>query len=126
YMKVKGIIGWGAEPFTPPPGMHDPFYAEGRTRLERAARLLPDKQPGRYRFSDDTSKIAESLADPDIVFVTHRKEESGVRILTHHVKKTNVVEMSLGEDGCFQVVEHDSLNGAAGAAPAFRGEGDRP
>jgi len=121
YMRVKSIIGWGPEPFTPPPGLEDPFYADGLARLQRTARLVPGKQPGRYRFAEETSQIAATLSDPSIVFVTHRKEGDGVRIMTHHVAKTHVVELTLGKDGEFQVVEYDSLAGAAGAAAAFVG-----
>lgn len=123
YLKVNALIGWGADPFTPPRGHANAFYADGLARLTRAKRLLPGKQPGRHRFSDEAARIAGTLADPQIVLVTHRKTGAGARILTHHVAGTNVVELSLGQDGNFQVVAYPSLAGAAGAAAAFVGAG---
>ena len=121
YLRVNALIGWGTGPFAPPPGRADAYYGDGLTRLKRVKRLLPGEQPGRYRFSEETSQLAVTLADPQMVLVTHRRMGDGVRILTHHVAGTNVVEMSLGKDGNFQVVQYPSLAGAAGAAAAFVG-----
>ena len=126
YLRVQGIIGWGADPFTPPPGQEDAFYGDGRDRLLRNGRILPGKQPGRHRFADATSKLGITLSDPQIVFVTHRREQDSARVLTHHVAGAHVVEMSLGTDGTFQVVEYATLAGAAGAAAAFVGATDKP
>src|SRR5262245_53060870 len=121
YLRVQGIIGWGADPFTPPRGREDAFYGEGRDRLLRNSRILPGKQPGRHRFADATARLGATLSDPQIVFVTHRREKDSARVLTHHVAGAHVVEMSLGTDGFFQVVEYPTLAGAAGAAAAFSG-----
>ena len=126
YLRVQGIIGWGADPFTPPPGRHDAFYGEGRDRLLRNKRILPGKQPGRHRFADATAQLGITLSDPQIVIVTHRREQDSARVLTHHVHSAHVVEMSLGTDGNFQVVEYPTLAGAAGAAAAFVGATDHP
>src|SRR5262245_15200945 len=126
YLRVQGIIGWGADPFTPPRGQEDAFYGEGRDRLLRNQRILPGKQPGRHRFADTTAKLGATLSEPQIVFVTHRREQDSARVLTHHVAGAHVVEMSLGTDGNFQVVEHATLAGAAGAAAAFVGATDKP
>lgn len=126
YLRVQGIIGWGAEPFTPPQGKADAFYGDGLARLQRNKRLVPGKQPGRHRFADATSKLGATLADPQIVLVTHRREKDNARQLTHHVAGTHVVELSRGAEGDFQVVEYPSLAGAAGAAAAFVGASDQP
>jgi hypothetical protein len=126
YLRVQGILGWGAEPFTPPRGQEDAFYGEGRDRLLRNQRILPGKQPGRHRFADATAKLGAKLSDPQIVLVTHRREQDSARVLTHHVHGAHVVEMSLGTDGTFQVVEYPTLAGAAGAAAAFVGATDQP
>jgi len=126
YLRVQGIIGWGADPFTPPRGQEDAFYGSGRDRLVRNRRLIPGKQPGRFRFADATAKLGATLSDPQIVFVTHRRDRDSARVLTHHVAGAHVVEMSLGADGNFQVVEYPTLAGAAGAAAAFVGATDKP
>ena len=126
YLRVKGILGWGAAPFTPPPGQEDAFYGEGRDLLLGNQRILPGNQPGRHRFADATVKLGTTLSDPQIVLVTHRRDNDSARVLTHHVAGAHVVEMSLGSDGVFQVVEYPTLAGAAGAAAAFVGATDRP
>jgi hypothetical protein len=126
YLKVKGILGWGPDPFAPPPGQEDAFYGEGRDRLLRHGRILPGKQPGRHRFADATAKLGVTLSDPQIALVTHRRDGDAVRVLTHHVHSAHVVEMSLGTDGSFQVIEYPTLAGAAGAAAAFVGATDQP
>lgn len=126
YLRVKGIIGWGADPFTPPPGQHDAFYGEGRDRLLANQRILPGNQPGRHRFADATAMLGVTLSEPQIVFVTHRRDNDSARVLTHHVNGAHVVEMSLGSDGFFQVVEYQTLAGAAGAAAAFVGATEKP
>jgi hypothetical protein len=126
YLRVESIIGWGADPFTPPPGKEDAFLGDGHDRLLRNQRLLPGKQPGRFRFADATAQLGATLSDPQIVFVTQRREQDSARILTHHVAGAHVVEMSLGTDGNFQVVEYPTLAGAAGAAAAFVGATDQP
>ncbi|MCI0682127.1 MAG: hypothetical protein L0Y71_08485 [Gemmataceae bacterium] len=126
YLRVKGIIGWGPEPFTPPPGREDAFYGDGRDRLLRNQRILQGKQPGRHRFADATAQLGATLSDPQIVFVTHRREQDAAHVLTHHVAGEHVVEMSRGTDGMFQVVEYPTLAGAAGAAAAFVGATDQP
>ena len=119
YMRVNAVIGWG--PLAPPEGDSAAFYNDGTQRLQRAGRLLPGKQEGRYRFAEATSRIAATLGDPQIVLLTQRREGAGAHIMTHHIRGTNVVELSKGTDGNFQVVEHATLAGAGGAAAAFVG-----
>lgn len=126
YLRVQGIMGWGAEPFAPPKGGADAFYGDGLARLQRNKRLVPGKQAGRHRFADATSRLGATLADPQIVLGTHRREKDAARQLTHYVAGTHVVELSRGMDGNFQVVEYPSLAGAAGAAAAFVGAADQP
>lgn len=126
YLRVQGILGWGAAPFTAPPGQEDAFLADGLARLQRNRRLVPGKQAGRQRFAEATSRLGATLADPQIVIVTQRRDQTAVRQMTHHVAGTHVVELSLGADGAFRVVEHASLSGAAGAAAAFVGASNRP
>jgi hypothetical protein len=126
YLNVKALIGWGADYFTPPRGRTDAFYADGLARLRRAKRLVPGHQPGKERFSDEISRIAATLADPELVLVTNRKERTGVRVLTQYVSGTHVVELSLRKDGNFHVVEYASLAGAAGAATGFVGATPEP
>jgi hypothetical protein len=121
YLNVKAVIGWGPEPFTPPKGKSDAFYANGLARLKRNKRLLPGKQAGRFRFSDEMSQIFATLADPLIAIVTHRKDGKGVRILTHYQKDTTVIELSREKDETFRLQQYDTLAGAAGAATAFVG-----
>lgn len=118
YMRVNAVIGWG--PLAPEENS-DAFYEDGTRRLQLAKRLLPGKQEGRYRFAEATSRIAATLGDPQIVLLTQRREGAGARIMTHHTRGTNVVELSKGTDGNFQVVEHEALAGAGGAAAAFVG-----
>jgi hypothetical protein len=126
YLKVNALIGWGPGPFTPPPAGADAYYAAGLDRLKRAQRLVAGNQPGRYRFSDQISRIAATLSEPEIVLVTNRKEKAGARILTHHLAGAHIVELSLGKDGNFQVVEYESLAAAAAAAAAFVGATAEP
>jgi hypothetical protein len=126
YLRVQGILGWGAEPFTPPKGKDDAFYGDGLARLQRNRRLVPGKQSGRHRFTDATSRLGATLADPQIVLVTHRRDKDAARQLTHHVAGTHIVELSRSADGNFEVVEYPSLAGAAGAAAAFVGATDQP
>jgi hypothetical protein len=119
YLSVNTVIGWGAGPFTPPKGGENGFWDDAIARLTEAKRLLPGKQPGRYRFSDDAMRVANTLADPQIVIATNRKDGERVQTLTHHVAGTNIIELSLDKDGNFQVVEYPTLGGPAGAAAAF-------
>jgi len=121
FVGAKTVIGWGAELFTPSRGRADAFFNDGIARLKKSKRLLLGKQPGHHRLAEETSRLATTLADPQIVLVTHRREGDGARILTHHLAGTHVVELSLGLDGNFLVTEQASLAGAAGAAAAFVG-----
>lgn len=126
YESVDTVIGWGPSPFAPPKGGKDAFYEGAIARLTKAMRLLPGKQPGRYRFSDEAKLISGALADPQIVIVTNRKERDGIHILTHHVKGETIVELSLGKDGNFHILEYPTLAGPAGAAAAFVGATANP
>ena len=71
YMRVGGIVGWGSALFTPPPGGADAFYRDGLARLRKAGRILPGKQPGRFRIDEAVSRIAygfphDMIASPDV------------------------------------------------------------
>ena len=46
YMEIDSVVGWGSEPFTPPPDARDAFYEQGRALLTRAERLVPEHQEG--------------------------------------------------------------------------------
>ncbi len=126
YVGASALIGWGAGPFTPSSGHSDAFFEEGLERLKRTHRLLPGKQAGRYRFSDETARLAGTLANPEIVFLTLRRDGEGAHLLTHSLSGTQIISLSLGKDGNFQVVELASLAGAAGAAAAFVGATAEP
>lgn len=127
YMKVNALVGWGREHFTPPVKTRaEAFFAEGMARLKSARRLLPGKQAGLFRFAPEFSKLVVTLVESQIVLMTHRKEGKGVRILTHHVAGTHVVELSLGKDGNFAAKEYPRFAGAAGAAAAFVGAAFAP
>lgn len=127
YVKANTLVGWGKEHFTPPAKTSaDAFFSEGMARLKRARRLLPGKQAGLFRFSADFSKLVLTLAESQIVLMTHRKEGKAVRILTHHVAGAHVVELSLGKDGNFAAKEYPTFAGAAGAAAAFVGAAFAP
>ena len=126
YMRVGGIVGWGSALFTPPPGGADAFYRDGLARLRRAGRVLPGKQPGRFRIDEAVSRIAATLSEPQIVLVAQRRDGDGVRLLTEHVAGAHVVEMSMRADGRFAVLEQPSLAAAAGAAAGFVGASEQP
>src|SRR5882672_8831100 len=91
YERVNSIIGWDAGLLAPPKGGEDAFYKDAFARLTKAMRLVPGKQPGRYRFSQEAERISATLADPLIASSTNRKETGGVHIMTHHVKDEHIV-----------------------------------
>jgi hypothetical protein len=126
YMKTNMVIGWGTEPFKPTPANKDAFFADGLDRLKAAMRLVVGKQPARFRFTDEISEITSTLAEPQIVLVTNRQAEKGVRVMTHHIGAKRIVQLTLDNKGIFQVVQYDSLTGAAGAATAFVGAAAKP
>jgi len=121
YLRVNAVIGWG--PLAPREEESAAFFADGTRRLQQSKRLLLGKQAGRYRFAEATARIATTLGDPMIVVLTQRREGATAHTMTHHIRGTDVVEMTKGKDGNFQIIEHPSLAGAAGAAAAFVGAG---
>jgi hypothetical protein len=124
YLKTGVVVGWGAEPFAAPTTDADAWFETGRDRLTKSGRLVPGKQKGRHRFSDEVTRIAATLSDPQIVILTQRREVGGVRTMTHHLSGKVVVEATRRPDGDFAVLELPSLNAAAGASAAFVGAAD--
>ncbi len=121
YMEVDSIVGWGREPFAPPPANADAFFEQGRDLLTASGRLVPGDDPGSMRFDPSFREIAETLADPQIVLVTVRREDGGARTITHHARDTHVVQTTRRPDGRFAVRVEPSMAAAAGAAAAFVG-----
>lgn len=125
YMKVGSVIGWGSELFAAP-GDPDAWADEGLQRLQASGRLVPGKQPGRYRFHEDFLDVATALSDPQVVLLAQRKEGDGVRTLTHHIRDTEAIGLSLLPEGHFDLTPQPSFAAAAGAAAAFAGASPRP
>lgn len=128
YMKVGHVVGWGAEPFAAPEEerARDAWYAEGRDRLLAAKRLVPGKQPGRHRFSDEMLRIATALSDPQLVLLAQLKQGDGVRTLTQHLAGADVVELARTGEETFEATLQPSFAAAAGAAAAFAGAAPAP
>lgn len=125
YMKVGSVIGWGSELFAPP-GDPDAWAGDGLERLRATGRLVEGKQPGRFRFSPAFLDIATALSDPHVVLLAQRKEGDGVRTLTHHIRDTEAVGLSLLPEGHFDLTPQPSFAAAAGAAAAFAGASPKP
>lgn len=123
YLRVKGMIGWDAAAFQPPPGKDDAFYGEGRDRLLKAGLILKGKQPGRHRFEPGFSATAVALTDPQIVLMTMRKEGAGARTVNHYLSGARVIEMRRDAEGFFHLTPVSAFAEAVGTAVTVAGAG---
>jgi len=125
YLKAAKVVGWGAEPFRPR-GDEDEWFRTGRDRLQASGRLVPGKQPGRWRFAEAFVGATVALTDPQLVVLAQRREGEGVRTLTVHVHDTDVIGLARRPDGTFELTRHPSFEAAVGAATTFAGAAPRP
>lgn len=123
YAKAKDIVGWGYEPFSPTFDDADiptEWFSDGEARMIAAGRLIGTSEEG-MNFTDELSSAILALVKPSLVLMAERRSGDEVQRLTVHVAGSDLIGLTLGVDGLFELVRYTEMTAAAGACVGFLG-----
>lgn len=124
FARAESVIGWGSDPFQPE-SAEDAWLEDGERRLAAAGRLVGSPATG-LNFTEEMSSAVLALVNPDLVLLAQRKAGDGMQTLTVHVAGTELVGLTRGTSGMFDLTRYEDLVAAAGACAGFVGASDVP